>query len=80
MIENPRTGEQVEFEVQTPEVLVMSSTWTRPGHRAAEHVHPGTEERFEILAGRAAFRIAGVERIADPGDVVVVSPGTPHVA
>ena len=80
MIENPKTGEQVEFEVQTPERLVMRSTWTRPGHRAIEHVHPQMEERFEILEGTAAFSIQGVERTAEAGGVVVVSPGSTHLA
>ena len=51
MIENPRTGEQIEFEIRTPELLVMHSVWTRPGHRAAEHLHPEIEERFEVNRG-----------------------------
>jgi quercetin dioxygenase-like cupin family protein len=80
VIQNTRTGEQVEFEVRTPEILVMHSTWSRPGHRAVEHVHPEMEERFEILEGKAAFRIKGEERTASAGEVVVVSPGTPHLA
>jgi quercetin dioxygenase-like cupin family protein len=80
MIENPRTGEQIEFEVRTAALLVMRSTWTRPGQRAVAHVHPEMEERFEILAGRAAFRIDAVESIANAGQVVVVPPGTLHLA
>jgi len=80
VIENRRTGEQIEFEVRTPELLVMRSTWTRPGQRAIAHVHPEMEERFEILAGRAAFRIDGAERIVDAGQVVIVPPGTLHLA
>jgi len=80
VIRNPRTGERIEFEVRTPEMLVMHSTWTRPGHRATEHVHPEMEERFEILDGKAAFRIGGTERTASAGEVVVVSPGAPHLA
>ena len=80
MIQNARTGEQIEFEVRTPEILVMHSTWTRPGHRAVEHAHPEMEERFEILEGKAAFRIRGEERTASAGEVVVVSAGTPHLA
>ena len=80
MIENPRTGEQIVFEIRTPELLVMRSTWTRAGRRAAAHVHPEMEERYEILEGRAAFRVAGIERIAGPGETVVVLPGTPHLA
>jgi len=80
MIENPRTGERIEFEVRTPELLVMRSTWTRPGRRAATHVHPAMEERYEILEGRAAFCIGGAENTATVGEVVVVPPGTPHLA
>jgi len=80
MIENPRTGEQIVFEIRKPELLVMRSTWTRAGRRAAAHVHPEIEERYEILEGRAAFRVAGIERIAGPGETVVVLPGTPHLA
>ena len=80
MIENPRTGEQVEFLSEAADLLVMHTTWTRPGHRAVEHVHPGMEERFEVLEGRAAFRIDGVESEAGPGEVVVAPPGARHLA
>jgi len=80
VIENPRTGERIVFEVRTPELLVIRSTWTRPGRRAAAHQHPAMEERYEIRAGRAAFLIAGVEHTAGPGEIVVVPPGMPHLA
>lgn len=80
VIENPATGEQVEFVSESPELLSMVSTWTRPGHRAIEHVHPIMEERFEVLAGRAAFRIDGVEIEASPGTVVIAPPGRRHLA
>lgn len=80
VIENPRSGEQVEFIFESPDVLIMVTTWTRPGHRAAEHVHPRMEERFEVLEGRAAFRIDGVEIEASPGSVIVAPPGRRHRA
>jgi len=80
MVENSRTGEQVEFEVRTPGRLVMISTWTRPGQRAIAHSHPEMEESYEIREGTAAFRIAGEESVANPGDRVVVPAGTPHLA
>jgi quercetin dioxygenase-like cupin family protein len=80
VIENRRTGEQTEFLSEAPELLVMHTRWTRPGHRAAEHVHPGMEERFEVLEGRAAFRIDGVETEAGPGEVVIAPPGVRHLA
>ncbi len=80
MIENARTGEQIEFEIRSPELLVMRSTWTRRGQRVLAHVHPEMEETFEVIEGHAAFRIGGEERIAGPGEVVVVSPGRAHLA
>jgi mannose-6-phosphate isomerase-like protein (cupin superfamily) len=80
VIENPRTGEQVEFVSETAELLTMLTTWTRPGHRALEHIHPRMEERFEVLDGRAAFRIDGVEVEATAGSVVVAPPGRRHLA
>ena len=38
------------------------------------------EERFEVLEGRAAFRIDGVEIQAAAGSVVVAPPGRRHLA
>ena len=83
-VENPATGERITF-VQTAadtagELLVMDDVWTRPGHRAPRHVHPEMEERWEVVSGRAAFRIGDEELEAGPGEVVVAPPGTPHVA
>lgn len=82
-VENPRTGEQVTFVSETPELLVMDVTWPRPGHRAVEHLHPGMEERFAVVEGRAAWRLGGeggaiVE--GGPGTAVAVPPGVVHLA
>jgi mannose-6-phosphate isomerase-like protein (cupin superfamily) len=84
-VENPATGERVTF-VRTAadtngQLLVLELTWPRPGRRAAAHVHPEMEERYEVLSGTAAFRIGGEpERTAGPGEVVTVPPGTTHEA
>ena len=80
MIENPRSGERIEFVSETSEALTMLTTWTRPGHRAAEHIHPNMEERFQVLEGRAAFAVDGIEVVATPGEVVVARPGSRHLA
>jgi quercetin dioxygenase-like cupin family protein len=80
VIENPRSGERVEFVSETSEALTMLTTWTRPGHRAAEHIHPSMEERFQVLEGRAAFAVDGIEVVATPGEVVVARPGSRHLA
>jgi mannose-6-phosphate isomerase-like protein (cupin superfamily) len=82
-IDNPVTGELIVFLRRAAdtngELLEFESFWTRPGERAREHVHPGMEERFEVLEGVARFRIDGVERTVGPGEVVTVAPGTPHI-
>ncbi len=77
---NPATGEEITIVAETPDVLVMDARWPRPGHRAAEHLHPEMEERYEVVEGTAAFRVGGEERTAGPGEVVVVPPGTRHLA
>ena len=79
-VENPATGERITFVEITPELLVMDDVWTRPGHRAAPHVHPGMEERWTVLDGRAAFRIDGIDVEAAAGTVVVAPPGRRHLA
>jgi quercetin dioxygenase-like cupin family protein len=61
-------GERLEYDV-----------FFRPsGVGAQEHFHPSQEERHEIVAGAVGFVVAGEERVAGAGDVVVVPPGTPH--
>lgn len=79
---NPATGEHLVF-VRTAadtggELLEMENLWVRPDHRTAPHVHPKMEETWEVLSGRAGFRIGDEELHAGPGDTVVAPPGTPH--
>ena len=63
------------------DLLVMEAVWPRPGRRAVPHVHPGMEERWTVLEGRAAFRIGDEpEREAGPGETVVAPPGLRHEA
>jgi mannose-6-phosphate isomerase-like protein (cupin superfamily) len=82
-VENPRTGERVTFVSETTDRLVMEVEWTRPGHRAVEHLHPGMEERFEVVEGRAAWRLGGGDGSTvegGPGAVVTVPAGVVHLA
>jgi mannose-6-phosphate isomerase-like protein (cupin superfamily) len=80
VIENERTGERVEIVVETPELLRMDVSWTKPGARALRHMHPGMEERWEVLDGRAAFEVDGVCVEAGAGSSVVAPQGRPHLA
>jgi quercetin dioxygenase-like cupin family protein len=42
------------------------------------HVHPRQEERFVVLSGNMGVRADGRERVLEPGEEVVVPPGTQH--
>jgi mannose-6-phosphate isomerase-like protein (cupin superfamily) len=81
-LENPVTSEVLVFRRTSEETngeSVLVETIVRPdGFVAAAHVHPYQSERFEVLQGRLGVRIGDREVLAEPGDVVVVSPGTPH--
>lgn len=45
---------------------------------AVAHVHPGAEERFEVLSGRLRVEVDGRERLLGPGEETAVPPGAPH--
>jgi quercetin dioxygenase-like cupin family protein len=81
-LENPVTGEVLVFHRTSEETggeSVLLETIVRPhGFVAAAHVHPYQTERFEVLAGVLGLRIGDDELLAEPGDVAVVPPGTPH--
>ena len=79
---NPATEERIVF-VRTAtdtggELLEMENTWARADHRTAPHVHPGMAETWEVVSGRAGFRIGDQELSAGPGETVVAPPGVPH--
>jgi hypothetical protein len=50
----------------------------RPGAMVAEHLHPAAEERFRVLEGDVAFRVAGREVRARGGEDVTVAAGVLH--
>jgi hypothetical protein len=63
----------------TDGVLLQIECYHEPrGPREPEHIHPLQESRFEILAGRLRFHIAGSERAAGPGEVVTIPQNAPH--
>lgn len=81
-IRNPVTRERVTFletAAETDgEAVVIDTSVAPDGFVAATHVHPFQSERFEILAGTAEFRVGKENLTAEPGDVVIVEPGTLH--
>ena len=79
---NPVTGEVLIFQETAAESggeLVRVETIVEPdGFVAAAHVHPFQTERFDILDGTVGFRHGSETMIANPGDALVVPPGTAH--
>jgi mannose-6-phosphate isomerase-like protein (cupin superfamily) len=78
---NPATGEWVEFTATAQdggEDIVRFNWRSMPGGSITEHVHPHQEERFMISAGEAHFTLGGEERVAGPGETVVVPVGVRH--
>jgi mannose-6-phosphate isomerase-like protein (cupin superfamily) len=82
-LHNPATGEIARLRVgpaDTDGRRVEADLWLQPGAAVAgPHRHAHVVERFEVLAGRVAFRIGDGERHAGRGDgVMEVAPGTAH--
>jgi quercetin dioxygenase-like cupin family protein len=80
---HPVTGERIVFRKRARdtggELFEMDLYLAPGGFIAAPHVHPNQEERFEIRGTPVMFRVAGKERLYQPGEVATVPAGTPHV-
>lgn len=80
---HPVTGERIIFRKRARdtggELLEMTLYLAPGGFIAAQHVHPNQEERFEVSTAPVMFRVAGKERLYQPGETAVVPPGVPHV-
>jgi quercetin dioxygenase-like cupin family protein len=82
VVDNPVTGERILFRRTAAEtggeLVDIEVTVKAGGGVAAAHVHPYQSERFEVLEGMLEFRQGRRRLTAAPGDVVTVTPGTPH--
>jgi mannose-6-phosphate isomerase-like protein (cupin superfamily) len=83
-IENPITGQRIRFLACAEEN--GGARWEvewfvqpRQGKFPSAHFHPLFAERFGILAGAARYRLGGQEEAAQPGDVVHIAAGSPHL-
>lgn len=80
-LESPSIGQTITF-VRTAkdtagEELVIEALM-QPGAFMPPHRHLHQEERFDVLAGTATFRVGGRRIVAGPGEQVVVPPGVGH--
>ena len=82
VVENPVTGERILFRRTAAEtggeLVEIEVSVQAGGGVAAPHVHPYQTERFEVLEGTLELRQGRRRLTASPGDVVTVTPGTPH--
>ena len=82
--ENPVTGERMVFDKtgrDTNGALLEIEFFIQPnmGKGFAAHFHPYFDERFEIIAGSARYRVGTDERATQAGDVFLLHRGIPHV-
>ena len=82
IIVHPVTGERFTF-LETAqdtggEYVRIEARVSPRGFVAAPHVHPLTEETFEIRAGTWAFVVDGEEKRVGPGEEATIPAGTPH--
>lgn len=51
---NDQTGEQIEFLLESPELLRMRAKWPPDRSRTPRHSHPLMQERWEVVVGRGS--------------------------
>jgi quercetin dioxygenase-like cupin family protein len=83
VLEHPITGEKLIYRKTAHDTGGTSfemDVYGQPGaFAAAAHVHPHQSEKFTVLSGTLAARIAGNEVHQVAGDEMVIPAGTPHV-
>jgi mannose-6-phosphate isomerase-like protein (cupin superfamily) len=50
-----------------------------PGTATEEHYHPQAEEIYYVLRGGGVITLAGEQRGVEPGDGILIPPGTRHM-
>jgi quercetin dioxygenase-like cupin family protein len=82
MITNPVTGERLRWhltEADTGGRLVRAEIFVRPGGGVfVEHLHPESEERFEVLRGRMILERDGEPSVLVRGERARIPAGVPH--
>ena len=85
VFENPLTGMRVVV-LQTPEETggrAMQIEYRHPPHAGRDAAPPPRHriyvERFQVLAGRAAYVVGDEEHVAEVGQTVVVPEDTTHI-
>lgn len=79
---HPVTGEHLVFRKRAAdtggELLEFMLRMAPGGFIATPHVHPMSEERFEISGAPVMIQVGRTKRLYQPGEVAVVPAGVPH--
>jgi quercetin dioxygenase-like cupin family protein len=82
VIENPLIGDRIVFHRTRDETdgeLLEFDLYAQPSAAGPpRHVHPHSEERFEILEGNLRAEVDGQEMSFSEGDTFTVAAGVPH--
>jgi quercetin dioxygenase-like cupin family protein len=82
VIDNPTSGERIVIRqtgAETDGRLLAFDLYLPPGaHVPATHAHPVQEERFTVVGGHMRFQIGRRSMLVEPGQTIVVKPGTAH--
>jgi mannose-6-phosphate isomerase-like protein (cupin superfamily) len=82
IIDNPVTGERFRWHLTSGDTggrLARAEVWVRPGGGVfVEHLHPDSEERFEVLHGRMIVEVDGEPRVVLGGETARVPAGVAH--
>ena len=78
VLHNPVTGEYARVVEHTTERVVGELLAVPGGAVAGPHVHPGQEERFEVVDGVMGYRLGDERGELRVGGAVTVAPGVVH--
>lgn len=82
ILENPLTGARTIFHQTAREtggaLLQLEEVRAAGFAGPPAHVHPRQEECFVVLAGTARIQVNGKDHLLQPGERMVVAPGTAH--
>jgi quercetin dioxygenase-like cupin family protein len=82
VIENPVTGQRLIFRVTSADsggqLSVFEGAFPPGGFAGVLHVHPHQNEHFQVLAGHAAFDVAGARHVLEAGGTIDVPRGVQH--
>ncbi len=79
---NPASGERAVVVLGTNETAgkrLVVDLYLRPnGGMVGRHYHPEIREQFRVLVGSLTYTLNGVEKIANVGESIDITPGILH--